>query len=700
MAYLLKRDKQLNNIQLILKTTMKIRITLPKLLVMSGLLAIMSVSCKKLDDPTAVSSNKVEEMIISPAFKFETTQAVGIQIRTLDNKGVPVPNIRVDIYTDLPDNGGALIMSGMSDANGLFSSDYKIGAGTDSLAVGTRAIGFCNMQKVKVSGGALKLTLGGKKEPSVFKSGNEAFFKTTNANFYPLGTYASNGVPNYLVTPNDVVDASMLQDINATLPEYIAAPTSHPQYFVASNESNLVLNDACNVWVTFVHEGAGYRNVLGYYTYNSNNPPTSASQIDSIHVVFPNVSFGGSGGGLTSGNKVYIGQHAPGTEIGWVLVADGFRNGAITNGNWIFYSDKNLNPEVAESKKQHTLLLNDIGRGKFLLSFEDIKREGSSSDNDFNDAIFYVTADPISSVQTTDIPLPNYTSPDGDGDGISDTFDDYPADPSAAFDNYYPSKNNSSSLAFEDYWPAVGDYDFNDMVVDYNFNQITNGQNKVVQIVLKTSLKALGASYRNGFGIQLPVASNLVASVTGTNIQESFVVRNSNGTEAGQSKATIIVFDNGFNLLPHPGGSSTGVNTTPGATYVDPQELTITIKLTQPVTLSSMGLPPYNPFMIVNGKRGREVHLIDNPPTDLADMAYLGSVDDDSDPATGRYYVTQTNLPYAIDVSGHFDYPVEKKAVSTAHLKFVQWGESSGTQYYDWFNPNSGYRYTQNIYSH
>jgi LruC domain-containing protein len=210
----------------------------------------------------------------------------------------------------------------------------------------------------------------------------------------------------------------------------------------------------------------------------------------------------------------------------------------------------------------------------------------------------------------------------------------------------------------------------------------------------------MGASYKNGFGIQLPIAPSLIASVTGNDISQSFIVTNANGTEAGQSKATIIVFDNGFHQLPYPGGASLGVNTTPGATYVEPQELAVTINLTSPVALGTMGLPPYNPFMIINQDRTREVHLIDNPPTDLANQSLLGTGHDNSVPSSGRYYVTEKNLPYAIDISSPFDYPIEKVQVTQAHLKFFQWGESSGTQYYDWNQPLTGYRAVSNIYSH
>jgi LruC domain-containing protein len=637
-------------------------------------------------------------MKVPSGFMFENVRTVGLKISTLDNVDVPVPNIRVDIYTDYPENNGQIIMSGVTDAMGIFSTDYNIPMVYDSIVVGTTAIGFVNFQKFKVTSGSLDCILGGKKSP-VLKDGEIGTFKSTNSIFKPMGTYNSNGVPTYLTPTNDPIDAAMLNDINATLPEYIAAPTSHPQYFTSGLDRNLALEDACDVWVTFVHEGAGYRNVLGYYKYNTNNPPATPAAIDTIHIIFPNASFSGSGGGLSSGNRVHLGIFAPGITIGWVLIADGFRNGTITNVNWILYSDNQLNPEAAANKKQHAILLNDIGRGKFLLSFEDQRRDGST-DNDFNDAIFYVSANPIQSIVTSNIPLPNYTQTDTDNDGIPNNFDDYPTDPTKAFNNYFPSKTTVGTLAFEDLWPGKGDYDFNDMVIDYNFNQITNGQNKVVQIKAKLILKAMGASYKNGFGIQLPIAPSLIASVTGTALNENIITLNSNGTESGQSKATIIAFDNGYKVLPYPGYPSMGVNTTPGATYVTPDTLNIVITLTTPTALSALGMPPYNPFLFVNQVRSHEIHLPNHPPTDLANLALFGTSHDDSDPASGRYYVTNNNLSWVIDVAGPFEYPVEKAEVTQTYLKFIPWGESSGSVYYDWYQIKPAYRNTSNVYTH
>lgn len=204
-----------------------------------------------------------------------------------------------------------------------------------------------------------------------------------------------------------------------------------------------------------------------------------------------------------------------------------------------------------------------------------------------------------------------------------------------------------------------GDYDFNDAVIDYNFNQITNGNNQVVELKATFILRAHGAFYENGFGFEMPIDPAMVSSVEGTRLTESIISLNNNGTEQGQPKATIIVWDNSYEILP-PTSSSIGANTTPEVPFIVPDTLEIIVRLAEPTALSQLGIPPYNPFIFVNKNRSVEVHLPDKSPTALADESLLGTGHDSSDPSTGRYYKTANNLPWAINIIERFDYPIEK----------------------------------------
>lgn len=518
-----------------------------------------------------------------------------------------------------------------------------------------------------------------------------------NFDFTYLGTYNNEGVPNYLEDENDEITSEFLDDINNTLPEQIELPTGHPQYFDEGNQYNISLLDPADVYVTFVHEGAGYKNVLGFYTFETGNPPSSIDDIETITIIFPNVSYQGSGGGLVSGNKVNIGHFPGNTTIGWVLFANGWYGQQVHNTTNKFFSDPELNPETNASLRQHTVLVNDIGRDLILLGVEDLKREGGWCDHDFNDAVFYITADPLQSVDLSNLPLIDYTGNDSDSDGITDENDDYPDNPDMAFNNYFFTEGTYGTLAFEDMWPGKGDYDFNDLVIDYNFNQITNAENKVVEIYGEFILKAFGASFHNGFGIDLGISPDMITSVSGYQTQEDWVDLNAKGLENGQSNAVLIVFDDTYNLMEHTGGI--GVNTNPTYDFVTPDTTNIHIILSEPTELADIGIPPYNPFLIINQERSLEVHLTDHAPTDLANTSFLGTSHDDSDPASGRYYKTENNLPWAIKVIEEFKYPVEKIEILNAHLKFGDWAESNGQTFTDWYKDINGYRNSGNIYT-
>jgi LruC domain-containing protein len=289
-------------------------------------------------------------------------------------------------------------------------------------------------------------------------------------------------------------------------------------------------------------------------------------------------------------------------------------------------------------------------------------------------------------------------APDHDGDGIADVDDSYPSDPARAFNNYFPS-GSYASLAYEDLWPGLGDYDFNDLVLDYQFNTVTNGSNKVTEVLATFVLRAIGAGYQNGFGFQLPGATlvNSDVTVTGYDIQESYITLQSNGSEANQDKLTVIVFDNANKILVPTSGF--GVNVHPNEPYVEPDTIKVTLAFTPGrYTIADLDLIHFNPFLIIDGQRGKEVHLPDYLPTSLADQSLFGTGEDDSQPSTGKYYKTKSNLPWAINIASSYQYTIESNQITNGYLHFANWAESSGTLYPDWFLDVAGYRNNSAIY--
>ena len=287
---------------------------------------------------------------------------------------------------------------------------------------------------------------------------------------------------------------------------------------------------------------------------------------------------------------------------------------------------------------------------------------------------------------------------DSDGDGVLDNYDDFSTDATRAFVNYYPS-TNYGTLAFEDLWPASGDFDFNDLVVDYNFKNITNNKNYLVETYATFVVRAAGASKKNGFGFQL--LGNIPESamtVSGSSLSDSYISLGSKGWEMNQNKPTCIVFDNSMSELKHP-GSGIGVNTSKDANKVTPDTISIHITYTtNKYTLDDQAISKFNPFMIINQERGKEVHLVDYTPTNLVDKSYFGQYQDASDVDSGEYYRSINNLPWAININEKFDYPYEKVDILKAYLKMQQWATSKGTLYPDWYKNTGGYRNDTNIY--
>ena len=287
---------------------------------------------------------------------------------------------------------------------------------------------------------------------------------------------------------------------------------------------------------------------------------------------------------------------------------------------------------------------------------------------------------------------------DSDGDGVLDNYDDFPNDPQRAFRNKYPS-GGVGSLAFEDLWPAQGDFDFNDLVVDYSFSNITNSKNRLVETYATFILRAAGASYKDGFGFQLQgnIAANDIM-VTGSMLTGQLIKQASNGLESAQNKPTFIVFDNALNLIKFP-GSGIGINTTSGAPYVKNDTIVLHIAFApDKYSLADLNIAAFNPFLIVNQNRAKEVHLVDYAPTALADIANFGKFSDTSNPAQGRYYRTKANLPWAINIPERFDYPFEKTDILKAYLKMGLWAQTSGFSCADWYQNKTGYRNSIYIY--
>ncbi len=503
-----------------------------------------------------------------------------------------------------------------------------------------------------------------------------------------LGSWDNDGVPNYLTEGNVAFNGSFLRRLALNLPEGYDLGTTNPDFISNQLENSITLTDSAEIRVSLVHDGSQRQNALGFYTYPTGQRPNSPEDIQDRIIIFPNASFYGNGGGLTTGNRVSLGWFGENTSIGWFLVLDGWENRSVGDGEGIIYTDPILNGGIGSPVQQAVLLVDDQS-AQIVLGFEDQLSGDVTNDSDFNDVIFALTSSPFGGLSLQGMPVLTDDISDLDQDGVPDVEDNYPNDNEAAFYSITPVDRGEGQLAFEDRWPSVDDYDFNDLILGYRFTMVMDSAGLVSWIESQFRIIAAGSGSHNGFGFQLPIDPGAVGSVSGYNLIPGIVNLEGNGVEAGQSKAVVMVFDDVLRLAS-PAGGFNFVNTEPNSPLIEVNPIDMRISFVDPVNPADLGMPPWNAFIFDFDERGREIHLADHPSTDIVNPDLFGAEADRSFPDGGRYYRSAHNLPWAFDLPGGWRHPVEGTQLLLAYPFFANWAESGGMDVSGWYLPLPG----------
>ena len=697
------------------------------------LAAVVALSACKKDNNQPTTEVVPGNKIAPDGFTFSTTKNVTLNLSLKTNNDQPIGGVVVNV--NLPT--GQTIFRGLTSSSGVLQGTVTVPASVSQLVIDPAYLGIIRNAQAKISSNnTITAVLGGKDgysgdivadEINMVASKAASSVKTNGLlatdYVYPTGYTSSNafvsttayaknlGRPVYLEATGDVIDASLLSYINASLPEGSKVQDKHPEYLANTAVSTINVVKTSDVYITFVAEGAGYQSALAYYTYKTGNPPSASSGgtlfggIDKITYVFPNASAYGSGGGLKAGDKVKLGNFEAGTSIAFVLMQDAWTGSGVSTNAQKFFSDNGFNPESNSTLRKHSVVLYDDVHNLYLTGFEDCNRQspsanvsGYTSDEDFNDLVFYTTSLVTGAISNTGVTVVDKGG-DTDGDGVQDVQDAFPNDATRAYITYYPSSSTYANIAFEDNWPKKGDYDLNDLVVSYRYTFTNNASNQVVDLKGEYSVAASGASFHNGFGVQLPVNASAVRSVSGQRAISNYITLAANGVEAGQTKAVIVPFDNHEALVKNPDGAYF-INTLATKDKVTSSVATVNISFTSPVAVSSLQVSAFNPFLISDMRRGYEIHLPGFAPTDKVTKTLFGTDDDASVEASGKYYVSKENWPWAISFSGAYSHPFELQPINSAYLRFGEWASSGGVNFTDWYsNTGSGYRDASKIYN-
>ncbi len=488
---------------------------------------------------------------------------------------------------------------------------------------------------------------------------------------WPIGYQQATGKPLDLSYARSEYDPAFFERLSNALPE----ARVNESYLTGNEGANIKLLHDAEISITFLHEGAGYKNALGFFTFSDDAVP---QQVEAVRetIIFPNLSYPH----MTSGHRLSLGKFSAGSRIGFFLAANGFwyDSGVKQKKGNFYYSLAALNPEQDARLRQHNVLLFDEESEQVVLGFEDLPR--TWGDNDFNDALFALKIDPPTALDLSTLVVMPHVD-DSDADGINDADDVFPNNYHRASHRFYPSDQGWSTLAFEDNWPHRGDYDMNDLVVRVRTEVFYDAQNLVSGLRLKGFIDARGAAFHNGFALRLmnvPATSLGDARIT--------IAGKEHAKYAEERQSDLVI------KLWHDTHEYTKTDNTGECAHFNtikrcqqrgaiPFELEVNFAN----RLSGLSQSDFDYFIFRTNFRGREIHFADFPPTDLFDKTQFGKFDDRSDDASRRYFRDENNLPWAIRIPKQWRHPREYIDVLWAYPDYENWVESSGREKANWF---------------
>lgn len=266
---------------------------------------------------------------------------------------------------------------------------------------------------------------------------------------------------------------------------------------------------------------------------------------------------------------------------------------------------------------------------------------------------------------------------------------------------HYPSSQGMTSVAFEDKWPALGDFDMNDVVATYRVKQYVNELNQVIRYDIIGSIIAVGAQYHNGFAVQLDgiSTSNVNQAQMRYELNDLQQLNSALEANAANDDAVVIIAQDVWQHLEK--SQDCGYyRTQVGCDEVNHLSFLITVPLVNPVELAQAPSGLLNPFIFATPDkyhgsmfvsppgRGLEVHLKNKKVSSKFNPLYWGMNDDASFAAQGITFQNDQGLPWAVEIPELWSHPVEQVDLAEAYPEFIDYVLSAGNQNKTWYRQN------------
>lgn len=673
-------------------------------------LSVAAVSCS--EDEFFEKGNETPEEKVANTFDFSTSQDIDLIVDYSDFKVYgPVkfsiystnPIVNENEYNEYVDESIEPIFEAYTDSDGKFDATISLPAYAKVLHIvtGNFMIGLTR-KAVEVVNGEARLKLAnnasaaraaanwntratgpGEETDDLsvmswlsynFKKGGSISNTRVYKNWHtPLGTWNSaTGRPSYLLS-SSTFSSEEMAGLYATACNALNSGTTCKEDYRASADLTLIMDS--EVSIAALGSMTCWNSSFGYYYYKGEKPPTKRTDLNII-MLFPNTQDGHrytpqfgkqyqNNIGMVRGDMIQLmyypniakGDYSgatkvfpKGTKLGFILKPNGWTNQGdnfgTKNGSKLMNSKMNIwaastegmsycNTDMGsykhpnyegEARTAKFAYISPSGKAYSIVSVED-----ACDDKDYDDLLFALNpANVFKELPTVEV-------------GKTTTHGVY---------------------AFEDRWPARGDYDMNDVMLDYQHEMEFNKDGNVTKETFSFT------SYQNYVTLKSGLAVKLQTKATPSNI-----VTKKNGKTVSFTKDGIYYY------------LTADITSELGSTY--------TFEVTYSTGQAYSNLATVEPFLYrdENGKRW-ELHLPYEAPTNKMDKSLFGTEDDASDISANKYYVRAGDYPFAFfldeAIIEYFTDNILKKEnentpIDTFFPEFKSWSTSKGQKNADWY---------------
>jgi len=239
--------------------------------------------------------------------------------------------------------------------------------------------------------------------------------------------------------------------------------------------------------------------------------------------------------------------------------------------------------------------------------------------------------------------------------------------------NYFPSGNTYYFVAYEDQYPSMGDYDFNDAVIAYQVKYGLNSDNQVVRIEGSAYLVAKGASYTHDWHLRVslqPTLKALVSCTTSlpTSPQTDFAC-SGGSPPVSTGVADVLAFQDTGKIFPNPlftnylkAFSNTLQWPVEARVFRNGPKSVFSIALSQPVDPAAIGPVPFDPYLYVRETK-QSVQL----------LQVNAAIKDTS------------GYPYAMMIPSGWNWPYERTDIRQSYPQLNSFVAAQGTQSLNWY---------------